>query len=89
MAKRVKEMPKEGKHLCLATGKLWTMREVPETNALRAEAVPEAKETGLGAKRIFSEPVPFPAARAGGRSETTMPTPVREPLWYRHWGLNE
>ena len=82
-------MATEGKHLRSAHGKLWRMREVPETNVLLAEAVPEAKKTELGAKRIFNEQVSFPATGTGGRTETTMPMPAREPLWYRHWGLNE
>jgi hypothetical protein len=82
-------MAKQGKHLRLPPCKFWMMREGPETNVLRAESVPEAKEPGLSLKRIFREQVPVPATRTGGRTETTMPTHVREPLWYRHWGLNE
>ena len=89
MAKGVKHLAKEEKHLRLAPGKFWMMREAPETKVLQARAILEAKETGLSVKHTFNEQVPVPATRTGGRTETTMPMPVRQPLWYRHWGLNE
>jgi hypothetical protein len=91
MAKRGKYKAKEGKHLCLARNKLWRMREIPDTNVLQARVGAEEKN-GSGAKRIFNkqdEQVPDLATRSGGRPETKMPMPAREPIWYRHWGLNE
>jgi hypothetical protein len=65
------------------------MREVPETKVLQLGAAAQAKQTGLGAKRIYNEQVPVSATRTAGRTDTKIPVPVREPLWYRHWGLNE
>jgi hypothetical protein len=65
------------------------MREGPDK--YNVQVATETKETGLSAKRILNrqaEQVP-PAELGAGRPETKMAIPMRAPLWYRHWGLNE
>lgn len=70
------------------------MREDPDTRDVqpvsqtRVDA--EGKRARPGATRIFKrqeDRVPRAARHGGGQPEATIP--VRVPMWYRHWGLNE
>jgi hypothetical protein len=59
---------------------------------LQPRVMADGNETGSSAKRNLNrqkEQSPLPAACGGGGPETKMLMPVRAPVWYRHWGLNE
>ncbi len=71
-----------------------TMREVGDKGiaqtALRAKVVGGNKESGANAHRNLHRQeaqIPLPAAHDGNRSEAIMP--MRAPMGYSHWGLNE
>jgi hypothetical protein len=69
------------------------MREGPDKSngqhCLPARVATEVKATGTTATRLLNrQEEQFPtAARGVGWPEPNMP--VRAPMWYRHWGLNE
>jgi len=72
------------------------MRKGPDKDnvqhPLQAKVVAQGKETGSSAKRNVNgqeEQVSLPAVSGGGWPVPKMPEPVRAPMWYRHWGLNE
>jgi len=52
----------------------------------------EGKGTRSSASRNLhrqEEQIQFTAAHDTDRVESKMPMPLRAPVWYRHWGLNE